>query len=159
MDNSHDSNLDRKEALRELIHSTAYYLDREDFAGYMSLFADGAQYEITAKSREIGGKETVWMRMDKGDLTELLAEVPDHLRDEAERIHLVSPVLLDADDHRGSGVSHFAVYRTTTAGESHVYAVGHYEDTFVYRDGKWLYAKHRVVVHTRMLEIPTHVPL
>jgi len=77
-------------------------------------------------------------------------------RDEDGQVHL----LLNRCRHRANAscLSHFAIFRTTTAGESHVYAVGHYEDSFVKQDGRWWYAKHRVVVHTRMLEISTHVP-
>ena len=154
-----DSNIpEEKEALRDLIQDSAYLLDHEQFVDYMNLFADTSQYELVAKSREIGGKETMWLAMNKPDLVQLLSEVPDHVRDEAERLHLVSPIRVDVQDDEASSLSHFAIFRTTTAGESQVYAVGHYEDAFVKRDGKWWFAKHRVVVHTRMLQISTHVP-
>ena len=84
----------------------------------------------------------------------------------AEGIGLAAPQIglslrlcvLDVQDDEASSLSHFAIFRTNTAGESQVYAVGHYEDAFVKRDGKWWFAKHRVVVHTRMLQISTHVP-
>ena len=97
--------------------------------------------------------------MNKPDMMQLLSEVNDQVRDEGERLHLVSPISLDVGDEEASCLSHFAVFRTSTAGESNVYAVGHYEDSFVKRDGKWWYAKHRAVIHTRMLEISTHLPI
>ena len=147
-----------KEALRELIQETAYLLDHERFVHYLDHFADTAAYELVARSRELGGKETVWWRMHKKELGVLLAEVPDQVRDAAQRLHLVSPIALEVHGDNASCLSHFAIFRTTTAGESHVYAVGHYEDSFVKQDGRWWYARHRVVVHTRMLEISTHVP-
>lgn len=150
---------EEREALRDLIQNTAYFLDQERFTDYMNLFADASEYELVAKSRELGGKETVWWSADKKDLMQALSEVPDHIRDEAQRLHLVSPIRLQVEGDKASALSNFAAFRTTTAGESRVYAVGHYEDTFVKRDGKWWYSRHRVVVHTRMLEIATHVPI
>ena len=150
---------EEKEAIRDLIQNTAYLLNHERFVDYMNEFADTSTYEMVVRSREIGGKENVWLRLNKQDMMQVLSEVPDQVRDEGERLHLVSPINLDVRDEEASCLSHFAVFRTSTAGESHVYAVGHYEDAFVKRDGKWWYTKHRAVIHTRMLEISTHLPI
>jgi 3-phenylpropionate/cinnamic acid dioxygenase small subunit len=150
---------EEKEAIRDLIQNTAYLLNHEQFVDYMNTFADTSTYEMVVRSREIGGKENVWLRLDKQDMMQLLSEVSDQVRDEGERLHLVSPINLDVGDEEASCLSHFAVFRTSTAGESNVYAVGHYEDSFVKRDGKWWYTKHRAVIHTRMLEISTHLPI
>ena len=150
---------EEKEAIRDLIQNTAHLLNQERFVDYMNTFADTSVYEMVVRSREIGGKETVWLRLNKQDMMQLLSEVTDQVRDEGERLHLVSPINLDVSDEEASCLSHFAVFRTSTAGESHVYAVGHYEDTLVKRDGQWWYTKHRAVIHTRMLEISTHLPI
>ena len=42
---------------------------------------------------------------------------------------------------------------------SAVYAAGRYEDTFVKREGRWLYEKHIAVLDTRKIEPFTHLPL
>ena len=150
---------EEKEAIRDLIQNTASLLDHEQFVDFMNTFADISTYEMVVRSREIGGRENVWLRLDKPDMMQLLSEVNDQVRDEGERLHLVSPINIDVDDEEASCQSNFAVFRTSKAGESNVYAVGHYEDTFVKRDGKWWYTKHRAVIHTRMLEISTHLPI
>ena len=37
--------------------------------------------------------------------------------------------------------------------------VGSYDDRIVKRSGAWLYATHKVIVDTRMLDTFTHIPV
>ena len=107
-----------------MIQNTAYLLNHELLVDYMNTFADSMIYEGVVRSREIEGKENVWLRLNKPDMTQLLSEVTDQVRDEGERLHLVSPINLDVKDEEACCLSHFAVFRTSTAGESHVPSTG-----------------------------------
>lgn len=53
----------------------------------------------------------------------------------------------------------FTVYRTVPSGETTLYIAGRYEDALVLRDGSWRYSSHRAIVHTRVLETFTHLPI
>ncbi len=75
---------------------------------------------MLVRSREIGGKENVWLRLGKPDMMQLLSEVNDQVRDEGERMHLASPISMDVNDEDASCFLHFAVFRTSRAGESKV---------------------------------------
>ena len=86
MTNGDSSIPEEKEAIRDLIQDSGYLLDHEQFVDYVNLFADASQYELVAKSREIGGRETPWLAMNKSDLGQLLSEIPDHVRDSARRL-------------------------------------------------------------------------
>jgi hypothetical protein len=37
--------------------------------------------------------------------------------------------------------------------------VGRYDDRIVKRSGSWLYAAHKVIIDTRMLDTFTHIPV
>lgn len=147
-----------KEAVRDLLQATARLLDREELGEWGELFAPESEYELAAYSPEIRAAMS-WWKTDRAALLQMLREVPDHVRDPAKRLHLVTPVSIEVSGDQATAISHFAVFRTTEEGASHVYAVGRYEDTLVKHGGRWLYAKHRVVVETRMLETFTHLPL
>ena len=60
---------------------------------------------------------------------------------------------------RPDDVALFRLFRTTPDGQSSLYMVGCYEDRIVKRSGNWLYASHKVIVDTRVLDTFTHVPV
>ncbi len=151
-----------KEAIRALIQDTASRLDREELDGWLDLFAAGAEYELTAYGPEIKAMMS-WWKSTREELEKILDEVPEHVRDAGRRLHLVTPVSISISGAgAGAGataLSHFAILRTDRDGRSALYATGRYEDELV-RDGdRWLYAIHRCVLDTRMLETGTHLPL
>ncbi len=147
-----------KEAIRALIQETASRLDREELDGWLDLFAAGAEYELTAFGPEIKASMS-WWKSNREDLKKILDEVPQHVRDPGRRLHLVTPVSISVAGARATALSHFAILRTDRDGRSALYAAGRYEDELV-RDGdRWLYAIHRCVLDTRMLQTGTHLPL
>jgi len=147
-----------REEIRGVIQRTAALLDAEDLDGWLALFAPDSEYEIAAYGPEIRA-DMAWWKSDRADLARMLAEVPQHVRDPARRLHLVSTVSLEVAGARAEALSHFAVYRTLPAGTTEIYAAGRYQDRFVKQDGRWLYAAHRAVLDTRMLDMFTHLPL
>lgn len=149
--------LAEKEAIRDVLQQAGALLDAEAFGEWIDLFVEGALYEVRAYSAEIG-VDMEWMKLNREELQALLEQVSEHVRDLAQRLHLVSPVTVDIHDTEASSVSSFAIFRTTQDGVTQCYAVGQYEDTLVKREGVWRFLQRTVRLHTRLLETATHVP-
>jgi 3-phenylpropionate/cinnamic acid dioxygenase small subunit len=146
------------EAAWALVQRTAMMLDDEKFDGWLDLFDADGMYEIRAYSTEIRRWMT-WQLSDRETLHKMLKEVDEHVRDPARRRHVVGMPLVDLDGDQGRVTSHFSLFRTTPEGQSSLYMVGCYDDRIVKRAGSWLYAVHKVIVDTRMLDTFTHIPV
>jgi 3-phenylpropionate/cinnamic acid dioxygenase small subunit len=149
--------LEEKEAIRDVLQQAGALLDAEAFGEWIDLFVEGALYEVRAYSTEIG-VDMEWMKLNREELQALLEQAPEHVRDLAQRLHLVSPITVALHDKEASSVSSFAIFRTTRDGVTQCYAVGQYEDTLVKREGVWRFLQRTVRLHTRLLETATHVP-
>ncbi|MDD9925155.1 MAG: nuclear transport factor 2 family protein [Rhodospirillaceae bacterium] len=145
-------------AIFEMIRTTAARLDDEDLDGWLALFAPESRYEIKTYGPEIRA-DMSWWSSDRDELEKILAEAKLHVRDPCKRLHLVTPISADLTGDRATARSHFAIMRTDPHGNSAVYAAGRYEDTFVKREGRWLYEKHIAALDTRKIEPFTHLPL
>jgi salicylate 5-hydroxylase small subunit len=146
------------EAARELIQRTAMLLDDEKLDAWVELFDAQGTYQLSAYSTEIRRWMT-WQLSDRETLQKMLKEVDEHVRDPARRRHVVGFPIVELDGDRGHVTSHFSLYRTTPEGQSSLYMVGRYDDHIVKRSGSWLYAAHKVIVDTRMLDTFTHIPV
>lgn len=149
---------DERPALEQLVQMSGSLLDRQDFRGWLDLFDEQSIYEVNAYSTEIR-KHMSWWKSDRTALEKMLEEIPRHVSDPSRRLHIISSPQLAASPEGVNGTANFAIYRTGPEGESKLYAVGHYEDRFVKRANVWRYASHRAVLQTRVLDIPTHVPI
>ena len=147
-----------QEAARELIQRSAMLLDAEDFDPWVKLFDDGGIYELTAYSTEICRWMT-WQSSDRATLDKMLKEVGEHVRDTAQRRHIVGMPLVEINGNQGHVQSNFSLFRTLPDGQSSLYMIGQYDDHIVKRSGVWLYAMHKVTVDTRMLDSFTHIPI
>lgn len=146
-------------AIQSLILKSASLLDAEDLTGWQSLFDARGEYQITAWSTELR-KTLSWWKTDMPALSRILAEVRDHVRDPARRLHVVSAGLADVSGDSAMADSAFAVYRSLPTGESSLYVVGHYKDQLARDDsGQWLLMKRVVQLDTRVLQAFTHLPL
>ncbi len=145
--------------IQALILRSARLLDAEDLAGWQSLFDSSAVYEITAYSTEMR-KTLSWWKTDMPALAKLLAEVREHVRDPARRLHVVSADVAGIAGDTATADSAFAIYRTLTTGESSLYAVGRYKDRLTRQaSGQWALLERVVELDTRVLEAFTHLPL
>jgi 3-phenylpropionate/cinnamic acid dioxygenase small subunit len=151
-------NLADIEAVRELVLRTAILLDDEKFEAWIDLFDATGTYEMAAYSTEIRRWMT-WQLSDRDTLAQMLKDVEEHVRDDTKRRHVVSTPLVELDGERARVTSHFSLFRTSLEGHSSLYMVGCYEDQVVKRSDAWLYASHKVVIDTRMLDSFTHVPV
>jgi 3-phenylpropionate/cinnamic acid dioxygenase small subunit len=147
------------ETVQQLVQQTAELLDREDLNAWLALFDENGRYEMASHSPELR-RPQLWWNSEKRALSRILNEVPQHVRDPARRLHLVSAGVVTVDQGNAHVDSPFAIYRTTPEGISKLYAVGRYQDDLV-RDaqGVWRYALHRAVLDTRVLDAFTHLPL
>jgi 3-phenylpropionate/cinnamic acid dioxygenase small subunit len=153
-----NESLQDREAARDLVQRTAMFLDAEDFDAWVALFDDGGIYELTAYSTEIRRWMT-WQSSDRATLEKMLKEVDEHVRDPAQRRHVVGMPLVEIDGDEGHVVSNFSIFRTLPDGQSSLYMVGQYDDRIVKRSGRWFYSAHNVIADTRMLDSFTHVPV
>jgi 3-phenylpropionate/cinnamic acid dioxygenase small subunit len=147
-----------EQAIRDLVALTAARLDREDLAGWLELFDENAEYELTAFSPELR-RPMSWWKSERAALEKLIGEIPRHERDPARRLHLLGPIAVALDVGRGRAEVPFAVYRTMPDGATLLYVVGRYENSVIKRGGRWRYTSHRVVLETRFLDAFTHMPL
>jgi 3-phenylpropionate/cinnamic acid dioxygenase small subunit len=152
------SDLIEVEALRDLVLKTAVLLDGEDLGGWIELYAPESEYEIVTFGDEIA-RQMTWWKSTKDELKKILDDVPRQVRDQARRLHMVVPTTFEISGQRGIVHSNFTVVRTTQDGRTTLYIAGSYVDAVVKQGGRWLYSKHQVVLHTRMLDSFTHIPL
>jgi methanesulfonate monooxygenase small subunit len=151
--------LEDKDAIRDLLQAAAWLLDSERaWSQWLDLFAEEATYEVRAESSEIkAGMQ--WFCLDSRDaLQRWMEEVPTHIRDVAQRLHIVAPITIDGQGDQAHSRSSFSLFRTTLQGETRLYAVGQYEDHLVKRHGHWRILKRTVRLHTRVLDAGSHVP-
>jgi len=144
--------------IERLVQLSGHLLDRQDFRGWLELFDEESSYEVTAYSAEIR-QHMAWWRSDRSELAKMLEEVPRHVSDPSRRLHIISPPVLELSGEEAAGTANFAVFRSGLDGETSLYVVGHYEDRFVKKGDGWRYSSRRAVLQTRMLDIPTHVPI
>jgi len=147
-----------REAIADLVQRTAFLLDEERLAEWCALFDAAGTYELTAYSTEIR-KWMTWWQADRETLEKTLKEVPQHVRDPARRRHVVGAPLVELSGDEAKATAQFAIFRTMPDGQSSLYLVGRYEDRLVKRGGAWLYAAHKTIADTRMLDAFTHIPL
>jgi len=147
-----------QEAARDLVLRTAMLLDAEDFDAWVKLFDEDGIYELTAYSTEIRRWMT-WQSSDRMTLDKMLKEVNEHVRDTAQRRHIVGMPLVEIDGNAARVRSNFSVFRTLADGQSALYMTGQYDDHIVRRSGVWLYTLHKVIADTRILDSFTHTPI
>lgn len=147
-----------KQAITDLVHVTASLLDSENFDGWLALFDEHSEYELTVYSPEIR-KQMSWWKSDRDSLEKILKEIPKHVRDPGRHLHVVTPALVEVSGDSARAISSFAAFRTTPDGETRVHVVGRYEDTLVKKAERWLYVLHKVVLETRLLQGFAHVPI
>ena len=146
-------------AVEELLLRAAHLLDEGRIAEWTELFSETAQYEMLFHNKDIGGVDDYMIKLNKDELVKRMTLVPNYVLDTAKRIHMVSNIQINLQGKAAAVRSSFVVYRTTEAGKTGLYAVGHCEDEVVETSTSWLFENRRVVLDTRLLEVHTHLPL
>ena len=150
--------LEERESVRALVTRSGRLLDDGRYEEFVDLFSRDGTYSLQARSDELG-KDMTWLTADRSELTTLFKEYPQHVRDKAYRTHLVTPDEIVVSPGAGKAISAFVVFRTDMAGQSTLYAVGHYEDELVIEDGAWKLKYRRTMLMTRQFSTATPMPL
>ena len=95
-----NASLADREAVRDLVQRTAVLLDQEKFDDWVGLFDAQATYELRAYSTELRRWMT-WQLSDRDTLARMLQEVSEHVRDPAQRRHVVGYPLVELDGEQG----------------------------------------------------------
>lgn len=146
--------------LERLIHRAARYLDEQDYAGFLSLFSENAEYLITVRAPELEQKMT-WMQQSRTELGERLEAMDKHeweiAREEQSRLISIDIVEISGEISRTS--TNFVIYRTHNEGQSECFAVGRYEDEWCLHGENWQLQRREVVLKTRQLPVLSPLPI
>jgi uncharacterized protein (TIGR02246 family) len=128
-------------AIRELVDAYAYCADRRDAAGQMALFTEDADFVVYMDSRE-----PVPTRHLRG--RDALAPVFDELNAYQGTTHFngQSTTVLDGDN--AVGTTYCLAHHVKVDGSTRTLMIAsiRYLDTFVKRDGAWLFAQRNLMV-------------
>lgn len=148
-----------RDEISGLIRRGCWLLDGEKFSDWAGMFAVDGEYEVIAHSPELK-KDMCWWRSSKEQLEHIFKEIPNHIREDAKRAHMVMEINLTVNEGSATSLSRFTVFKTNQRGETGVYAVGHYEDQLTKVEGAWKFKKRSVVLDTRMFDVFPHmIPL
>lgn len=134
-------------------------LDRADHQGFLALCTPAFEYQVRAWSPELR-QDMIWFDHGRDSLASLFETLPEHLRRPDRLLRHLGPSLIEAesDTHLLLDTS-LAVFRTTPRGDSHLWAVGRYEDELLLTDKGWKLARRLTRLDTRDLGIGTHEPI
>lgn len=150
-------NLEDRIHIHELILSSGMALDERRFEDYLALYAEAGEYLVTAHVPETASLGT-WMDLDKDNLRRLLESADRHTWNTGERLHQISAPVFTLEAGEVRTISVFSVFRIDEVGESRLYAVGHYHDTWV-RTDRWLLKRRVARLASRHLTPPSAMPL
>ncbi|HEV7966112.1 MAG TPA: nuclear transport factor 2 family protein [Candidatus Acidoferrales bacterium] len=129
-------------AIRELIEAYAHCADRRDAKGQMALFTADTHFVVYMDAKDPTPSQELQSR-------EALAPVFADLNQYAATLHILGQTtILTLTRDRGTGETYCMPHHLTIAGEKRrlMIAALRYTDTFVKRDGVWLFAERRLYV-------------
>jgi hypothetical protein len=129
-------------AIRELVEAYAHCADRRDAKGQMSLFTPDTDFVVYMNPKDPIPSQELHSR-------EGLAPVFDDLNQYAATMHLLGqPTILTLTRERGTGETYCMPHHLTIAGDKRrlMVAALRYSDTFVKKDGAWLFAERLLYV-------------
>ncbi len=154
------ANLERRQAIEELVYRTCLALDDRDWKAFLTLCEDDFRYTITTYSPEIR-KDMVWLDHDRKGMDTLLTNLPRHNSDHSPltRHATVYTVDVGGDGVAATVVSALQVFRTQLdGGASELFAVGRLHDTVKLDGAQPRLAKRVVKLDTRLLGYGYHIP-
>lgn len=154
------SNSDR-ETLRALVHSSARSLDDRRYAHFTALFCEDGEYRVETAGPECPRPMT-WMLLSRQELAERFEVAPAHewqISSLVQQTRLVSVDLIEIGQTTANTSSSFCLFHTDEDGSSNCYALGRYEDCWHLLDNEWKLKQRTVHLKTRMLAIPSPLPI
>ena len=129
-------------AIRELVEAYAHCADRRDAKGQMALFTADTHFVVYMNAKDPTPSQELHSR-------EALAPVFADLNKYAATMHFVGQsTILTLTDDRANGEAYTLAHHLTVEGERRrlMIAALRYADTFVKKDGGWLFAERRLYV-------------
>jgi hypothetical protein len=129
-------------AIRELVEAYAHCADRRDAKGQMALFTEDTHFVVYMNAKDPNPSQELHSRA-------ALAPVFDDLNRYAATMHFVGQsTILTLSADAATGEAYTMAHHLTIAGtkRSLMVAALRYGDTFVKKDGGWLFAERRLYV-------------
>jgi ketosteroid isomerase-like protein len=129
-------------AIRELVEAYAHCADRRDAKGQMALFTEDTHFVVYMNAKDPKPSQELHSRA-------ALAPVFDDLNKYAATMHFVGQsTVLSLTGDRATGEAYTLAHHLTVDGAKRglMIAALRYGDTFVKKDGTWLFAERRLYV-------------
>jgi methanesulfonate monooxygenase small subunit len=160
--------VDSSALVRDTIYRSAISLDSQDWEAWLAHCDEAFEYAIRAWSPEIN-KDMTYLALDRKGLASMIKLLPKHNTDHSPLTRHTSVYTVDVDDTTKSAkaVSSFVVYQTLLdginshidAGESRVFLIGKYIDTFKIDNNKATFLSREVRIENRRLDKGSHWPI
>jgi methanesulfonate monooxygenase small subunit len=154
--------------VRDTIYRATLMLDDQKWDQWLDLCDDGFHYAIKSFSPEIN-RDMTYLQGSRKELATMVKLLPKHNTDHSplKRHTTVYTVDIAEDAKTASAISSFVVYQNMLdgvnshidAGESRLFLVGRYIDTFKLEDGKARFMKREVRHENRRLDKGSHWPI
>jgi len=129
-------------AIRELVEAYSHCADRRDAKGQMALFTENTHFVVYMDAKDPTPSQELHSR-------EALAPVFADLNQYAATMHFLGQTtVLTWTSDRGTGETYCMPHHLTIDGKNRrlMIAALRYTDTFVKKDGAWLFAERRLYV-------------
>jgi len=129
-------------AIRELVEAYAHCADRRDAKGQMALFTETTHFVVYMDAKDPKPSQELHSR-------DALAPVFDDLNRYAATMHFVGQsTILTLSGDRATGEVYCIAHHLTVADKTRslMVAMLRYADTYIKRDGAWLYAERLLYV-------------
>jgi methanesulfonate monooxygenase small subunit len=160
--------VDVANAVRDTIYRATLLLDDQMWDRWLELCDDSFHYAIKSFSPEIN-RDMIYLQGSRKDLATMVKLLPKHNTDHSplKRHTTVYTVDVADDGKTASAVSSFVVYQNmldgvnshVDAGESRLFLVGRYLDSFKLEDGKARFVQREVRIENRRLDKGSHWPI
>jgi methanesulfonate monooxygenase small subunit len=160
--------VDAPALVRDAIYRSTILLDQQNWNEWLAHCDEEFQYAIRAWSPEIN-KDVTYLALDRNGLATMVKLLPKHNTDHSPLTRHTSVYTVDLDEAAQSAkaVSSVIVYQNLLdginshidAGESRVFLVGKYLDTFKIADNKAKFLSREVRIENRRLDKGSHWPI
>jgi methanesulfonate monooxygenase subunit beta len=160
--------VDASARVRDTIYQATILLDNQRWDDWLALCNERFEYAIKSWSPEINYDMT-YLQLDRNGLANLIRLLPKHNTDHSVLTRHTSVYTVDvSDDGRSAkAVSSVVVYQNMLdginshidAGESRLFLVGKYLDTFTIDNGKPSFLAREVRLENRRLDKGSHWPI
>jgi methanesulfonate monooxygenase small subunit len=160
--------VDASALVRDTIYRSTILLDQQDWNGWLAHCDDAFQYAIRSWSPEIN-KDMTYLALDRDGLASMVRLLPKHNTDHSPLTRHTSVYTIDVDSaaHSAKAISSVIVYQNLLdginshidAGESRLFLVGKYIDTFRIENDKATFLSREVRIENRRLDKGSHWPI